>query len=127
MTPANAWVHLHLPRLKAGNPEMLSVKVPGSPIFYLAGCVLTDATFKVHERGRQQCIREGVRNVHAWVVGRIIRPNATQYDLTRDLRRAVYDPFKGGTFVDAESLEPLTTSVFVVIVGKDVYYEKGEA
>jgi len=102
---------------------MLSVKVPGSPIHYLAGCVLLDATFKVHEHGRQRCIREGVRNVHAWVVGRLIRPSVSAYDITRDMSRAVYDPFKGGTFVDAFTLQPLTSSPFVVMLGKDVYYQ----
>lgn len=122
MTERKAWVHLHLPRLQAGTPEMLSVKIQGSKIFYLAGAVLLDCEFKVHESGRQRCIREGRRNVHAWVVGQLIRPSVSVYDITKDMGRALYDPFKGGTFVDSFTLEPLTTSPFVVMLGKDVYY-----
>lgn len=104
---------------------MISVKIPGSRIFYLAGLVLADAEFKVHEGGRQRCIRQGVRNVHAWVVGNMLRPSVSAYDITRDMNRAVYDPFKGGSFVDSFTLAPLTTSSFVVMLGKDVYYRKG--
>lgn len=105
---------------------MLSVKVPGSRIFYLAGTVLVGCEFKVSEPGRLRTITSGQRNVHAWVVGHMLRPNATPYDITRDLGRAVYDPFKGGTFVDSESFQPLTTSRFVVMMGKDVFYERND-
>lgn len=103
---------------------MLSVKIPGSRVFYLAGAVLMDCEFKVHEHGRQRCIRDGQRNVHAWVVGRMLAASVTPYDTSRGLNVAVYDPWKGSTFVDAHTHEPVLHSSYVIMRGKDVFYRK---
>ena len=121
---STAWAHLHLPRLKAGEtPDVISLKIPGERIDYVSWVELDAPTFKVSEPGRQRAIREGVRNVHAWVVGDVIgegRGKALAWSL--DLRRAIYDPWKGGTFVDAETFEPVLSAARAVLVGKTVYY-----
>lgn len=120
-----AWAHLHLPRLRSGEtPDVISVKIPGQKIRYDAWIVLADVEFKVHEQGRQRCIRDGVRNVHAWVVGQPYgsghRPH--EYVPEPGVRKAVYDPFKGGSFVDSETLEPVTLAHRALLIGKDVWY-----
>lgn len=120
------WAHLHLPRLQAARTagldprtqDVISVKVPGQKIRYVSGILLRDVVFHVSEAGRQTCLREGVRNVHAWVVGTetavSVKPSTE--------RRAIYDPWKGGTFVDADTLEPVHTASYAWLVGKDVFY-----
>lgn len=117
------WVHLHLPRLKAyeagyGTADVISVKVPGERVAYTETIALKDATFKVSKAGRDRCVREGVRNVHAWIVG-----TETFLQPVDNLRRAIYDPFQSDMFVDSETLEPLEGAGYVVMVGKLVYYD----
>ena len=98
----STWAHLHLPRLQSGEtPDVISVKIPGQHIEYASWVSLRDAEFRVSEPGRQRCIREGVRNVHAWVVGtEILRVGSNwrynQAPCPVGYRQAVYDPWKGG-------------------------------
>jgi len=40
----------------------------------------------------------------------------------RAWRKAVYDPWKGSTFVDSETLEPVTLAHSAILIGKDVWY-----
>lgn len=126
------WLHTHLPRLKSGDtPDVISVKIPGQHIEYTSWVSLRDAEFKVHERGRLRCLEYGVRNVHAWVVGEeILRVGASwAYSLSGcpvGYRRAVYDPWQGGAFVDAETKTAVFTSPYVIMAGKSVYYVPSE-
>lgn len=119
------WVHTHLPRLSRGDLDCLSVKIPGEKIAYASDVLLRNARFVVHEKGRQRCLEHGVRNVHAWVVGAEVerwhgyRPLVS----VKGFRRAVYDPWKGGSFVDSETLEPVTEASVVMVSGKNVWYE----
>lgn len=122
------WAHLHLTRLRSGDPDMISVKIPGQRIDYASWVSLRDAEFKVSEPGRQRCIREGVRNVHAWVVGtEVTRVTSEEFVPVMDFpppsyRRAVYDPWKGGAFVDSETLAPVLRASWVILSGKNVFY-----
>lgn len=124
----STWVHTHLPRLRAGEtPDVLSVKVPGQHVEYAAWVSLKDVTFKVHEHGRQRCITSGVRNVHAWVVGEEILRVRSNWAYAKagkpvGYRKAVYDPWKGRTFVDSVTLEPVLRASLVIMSGKNVYY-----
>lgn len=119
------WVHLHLPKWNAylggsGDSCVISVKSPGQKIRYVSEITLRDATFFVSAAGRERTLRTGHRNVHAWVIGR----EAT-LDREMDYRnwhRAVYDPWKGATFVDSENFEPVEFKSAVHMIGKDVYY-----
>lgn len=128
----SAWLHTHLPRLQSGEtPDVISVKVPGQHVEYASWVVLRDAEFKVHERGRQRCLEYGVRNVHAWVVGtEILRVGAdwaySQAPCPPGYRRAVYDPWKGSAFVDAETKTAVFESPYVIMAGKNVYYLPSE-
>lgn len=126
------WLHTHLPRLQSGEtPDVISVKIPGRHIEYASWVSLRDAEFRVSEPGRQRCIREGVRNVHAWIVGEEILRVCSDWRYSQaprpvGYRQAVYDPFKGGTFVDSETLEPVLTADLVIMAGKNVYYVPSE-
>lgn len=126
------WLHTHLPRLRSGNPDMISVKIPGQRIEYASWVSVRNARFRVFEPGRQRCIREGVRNVHAWVVGeQIVRVTSDDFTPVMDFpppsyRRAVYDPFRAGSFVDSETLEPVLRADLVIMSGKNVFYTNPE-
>lgn len=128
-----AWLHLHLPRLKAyrageGGDEVISLKIPGHRIRYVSRAVVRNARFHVSEPGRQRCIDDGQRNVHAWVVGELvsnfervvegISPRREGYVA----RTAVYDPWKGPTFVDLETKEPIYEANMVVMLRDRVWY-----
>jgi hypothetical protein len=125
MIMALTWVHTHLPKLAAGETDCLSVKIPGQHIDYASWVFLAGCKLKVSEPGRQRCIREGVRNVHAWVVG---QEHSRQAGVPHAAvtepgwRQAVYDPFKGPLFVDLETLAPVRYARYVIMSGKNVYY-----
>lgn len=126
------WLHTHLPRLQSGaTPDVISVKEPGSKVFYASWVSLRDVEFKVHEHGRRRCLREGVRNVHAWVVGEervvVVRDSEvwSTWPCPTGYRQAVYDPWKGETFVDAETLKPVRFAKYAIVAGKNVYYANG--
>lgn len=122
------WLHTHLPRLRSGDtPDVISVKVPGQHVTYASWVSLKDVEFKVFQPGRKRCVEEGVRNVHAWVVGdEILRVGASweyfRAERPKCYRRALYDPFRGPTFVDAETLAPVRSAKLAVMAGKNVYY-----
>lgn len=127
---ATVWLHTHLPRLKAGEtPDVISVKAPGQRITYASCVTVRDAEFRVHERGRQRCLEFGVRNVHAWVVGKQVALIVGRSCMLRpagEFRQAVYDPWKGSQFVDAETLTAVWSAPWVVMCGKRVFYLPGE-
>lgn len=121
------WLHTHLPRLQSGDANPISVKIPGQRIQYAAWVSMKDVEFKVHEAGRQRCIHDSVRNVHAWVIGTEILRCEAEFpgeftSVPAGYRQAVYDPWKGGTFVDSETMEPVLTADLVIMSGKNVYY-----
>lgn len=121
----DTWAHLHLPRLQADDPNPISVKVPGQRIAYASWISLHSVRFRVSESGRQRCIREGIRNVHAWVVGASDGAACDTPSVDRvpvGFRRALYDPWKGGAFVDSETLEPVLAARYAILSGKNVYY-----
>lgn len=123
---SKTWVHLHLPRWKdfllGGPASVNAVKRGREKMDYTHQICLKNAEFKVSEKGRQRTLATGQRNVHAWVVGEERRKPATNW---YTWKRAVYSPFKGPKFVDAETLTPLDGAYIVVISGKDVYYKVG--
>jgi hypothetical protein len=120
---SEAWLHLHLPRYRAylegGSCDVISLKVPGETIRYVPHALLRNARFYVSEKGRERCIREDVRNVHAWVVGELVGyiPGPGY-----KMRRAVYCPWKGSTFVDLETKEPVHEARQVMMFRETVLY-----
>lgn len=120
------WLHTHLPRLRAGETDCVSAKVPGQRVAYVSWAVVVDAEFRVHERGRQRCLEFGVRNVHAWVVGTEVGRGTGHPSWTPSSaawRRAVYCPWKGGSFVDSETLHPVSRARLAMVHGKTVWYQ----
>lgn len=113
---------------------MISLKFLGERIRYVGWVGMNDVDFRVHESGRQRCIRENARNVHAWVVGRVVTCGSADDnpiltldgDAFHDLgwRQALYDPYKGPAFVNARTFEPIHSARLAILSGKNVYYKE---
>lgn len=89
--------------------------------FAVSGCKL-----KVSEAGRQRVLREKRKNVHAGIVGTLlwasdsdIRP-FTDDSVGND--RVSYNPYKGATFFDVSTGEPVVEADTVAGYGRIVYY-----
>ncbi len=63
-------------------------------------CVLIDAVFRVGEKSRQRALREGRRNVHAFVIGQLSKRRAPQVGTGVRVR---YNAFRGPFFTDGEN------------------------
>jgi hypothetical protein len=72
----------------------------GRVIAHRESVALTDVTFKVREAGRQRVIREGRKNVHAFVIGTLASEAVGGW---RGVWCAVtYNPYRFDSFVDAD-------------------------
>lgn len=119
--------HLHLPRLKSGVDEVVSVSrfayAPGSKTDYFGTVTMKDVKFKVSQAGRKRTLDTGVKNVHAWVVGEFVQGVPSQHHpKQRGWRTARYNPRFGPDFVDSETGESLSEARAAILVGSKVYY-----
>lgn len=72
---------------------------------------LKDCAFVVKERGRQRVLRDGVKNVHAWIEGEV-----TTIHWCKVVSKINYDPIQSPHFVrnsDGEHLERADLLLFV--------------
>lgn len=115
------WAHLHLPRAKRGDDYCISVKKGDEPVDYREWLILADVVFHVRENGRQKTLREGVKNVHAWVVGTEVR-NGPHDPWGPVWREARYNPRSGPKFTDAETGAELLTASYAWLDRTKVYY-----
>jgi hypothetical protein len=86
---------------------------------------ILDAQFVVRPGGRAKVIRDGVKNVHAFVRG--IRVDQDTIDMIGPFdvdgwtsTNVTYDPYKYSTFVSKTDETPIYTSDVVTMIGKDV-------
>lgn len=102
--------HPHRPRVLTGHPAPVSVRETrrGAATVYLAALWLSDPVFVTQPAGQARAVREGVRNVHAWVRGRVldgwVAPTAELDRIAGHLAgaehwvRVGYRPFTGDHF-----------------------------
>lgn len=76
------------------NKHCWSVQHKGKVVYHLPEVVLKDASFKVSEAGRQRVIKEGRKNVHAFVVGELILDNAPRSSYKTLGSPITYNPYK---------------------------------
>lgn len=77
-----------------------SIRQNGLVIGHTREITLLDATFEVHEAGRQRVLRERRKNVHAWVKGMMVSTKP-QPESSLDTR-VTYNPYKMANFQDAD-------------------------
>lgn len=85
----------------------------GLVIAHVSNIEISDAVFKVSEKGRQRVIEEKRKNIHAGVVGFISKDEQTIQKLGSKIKKAKYNPYKYSTFVDDESEERLEHARYV--------------
>lgn len=111
------------------NKRQLSIRVNNKVVGYTNFIKLADVKFVVQEGGRQRCLREGRKNLHAFAEGRIAdRKEHPPWDFT--LCSVSYNPYKAGTFVNAVTGEPVLSADYVVIMHDGwmlAYNPRGEA
>lgn len=109
--------------------KCLSVRDTGGRVRHASAVVMTDITFAVQPAGRARVVREGKKNVHAFVRGTVKSEYGldTETGLLADLagkngyRRVTYDPYKYESFVYADSKDEVKTCNGVLILGRDIY------
>ena len=79
----------------------------GRVISHSHGITLTDVKFAVQPAGRERVRREGKKNVHAFVRGRVA--NSGFEDCHEDFNdeKITYNPYIYDTFVNAKTKEPI--------------------
>ncbi|MDP7724768.1 hypothetical protein [Mycobacterium sp. TY814] len=82
----------------------------GLVVAHAGEVIIGGARFVVRESGRQRVLREHRKNVHAGVIGGVL----FEEDFHPDVR-VTYDPYRWGTFVNAETGEPITEAVKVYL------------
>ncbi|AEJ92032.1 hypothetical protein SEA_HEATHEN_85 [Mycobacterium phage Heathen] len=120
-TPVFAYRNLH--------SGMWSLRAEAGPhkgkvIGHTESVALIDCQLKVSESGRQRVIREQKKNVHAGVVGTIVRDfDPRPYDWEGEYARKLsYNPYKAPSFtVDDESVS-YATMVHLADDGKAYAY-----
>lgn len=104
----------------------------GRVVGYASSLFIEDVQFVVRERGRQKVIETGYKNVHAGIVGNVTAAHGLQVRLpnpmmfeesyynvssSRPSITVKYNPYKGPTFYNAKTNEPVHTAGLVFVSG----------
>lgn len=90
----------------------------GTVVAHRPKVTVEDVSFVVQPSGRQKCIEEGVKNVHAFVRGKW---NDNRRVLMGE--RVTYNPFEYQQFVHAEDERPVASAEVAMITRKGVFAE----
>ena len=103
--------------------KCLSVRKRGIVIDHVDSIILKDATFHIQHAGRKKVLREKRKNVHAYVSGKFKESfwhtQAPDYVWIAK-QRITYNPYKHKSFVDKETLKPITGAEVVHISDKRI-------
>lgn len=97
----------------------------GRVVAHLKHVLLSEATFKVSEAGRQRVLLEKRKNVHAGVRGKY---RGTRYGAYSEIAlngSVRYNPYETPYFIDTVTQEPVHEAQLVFLTGKSVMYSKG--
>jgi hypothetical protein len=114
------FVYFNLHR-KLFSVKALEGDMKGRVIAHRKHVLLTDATFKVSEAGRQRVIREQRKNVHAGVSGTWFEDDVqhgadkTSAFITINGSAITYNPYKYSTFVHLYGEHPITSARLVAL------------
>jgi hypothetical protein len=92
----------------------------GSTVRHADSLRLEDVTFTVQPAGRARVLREGVKNVHAYVRGQIVAIDASQPDGDGWLE-VTYNPYRYDSFITTLDGLPIYAARDVIIQDKRVY------
>jgi hypothetical protein len=87
-----------------------SIRSGGRVVAHLHRVTLRSCVMRVREGGRQRVLREGHRNVHAWIEGTWIEDAVDE-----GLVEIGYNPFLAPTFTLRPGFEPIHAARLVVL------------
>lgn len=100
--------------------KVFSVQQAGLVVLHTEALKLSSAGFTVNEAGRQRVLKEKRKNVHAFVTGKF--EGLHEGNVPEGFRRAHYNPYDHNSFVDRETLQPITEATEVILEGKKIWY-----
>jgi len=92
--------------------HLYSVQQAGLVVGHTESVNLKRVSFKVSQAGRNRVLKEGRKNVHAFVIGTI------DPAVKVDNRKITYNPYKFSSFVDRETLAPVFSAKSVKMEGR---------
>lgn len=103
--------------------KLYSIQHEGKVIAHAKHVAVDNPTFKVSEAGRQRVLKEGQKNVHAFVVGHL---DGHHSDFaTEGKTRVSYNPRKGSHFVESGTANPIASAKHATMSIEDKH-ENGE-
>lgn len=100
-----------------------SIKQGGRVVAYADTILLNNPNFLVSESGRQRVLREGRKNVHAYIEGLITFTPFKGY-MSLNWRPLTYNPYEHTAFVDGPTQTKVITAQQVLMTPNGVlYYE----
>jgi hypothetical protein len=102
------------------NKKCLSIQAKESGrwkvVKYVQEVLLEDATFKIYESGRQRCLKEKRKTVHAYVVGVLLSVD-TSYSLPI---RVHYNPYLNDSFITSYNQKVESANVVAISSQKGI-------
>ena len=99
----------------------------GGKVMHMKAVRFANVRFAVQPAGRAKVLREGKKNVHAFVRGslrdfwRLDSPDFDASILADDVEQVTYNPYLHETFVYKSDEKPIYKAAAAVVVGKDIY------
>jgi len=86
----------------------------GRVIDHRSAITMIDVDFTVRNGGKERVRKEGRKNVHAFIVGRVSISKGTAC-ITRGAKKVTYNPYKHDTFVTVDDEHPVTDAHIVTM------------
>lgn len=88
---------------------LFSIRQNGKVVAHVASFSMIKPSFKVNEKARLKVIESGVKNVHAFIIGKLIEIDCTDNDLiiSNPHTRIRYNPYHFSSFVIGVNSAPI--------------------
>lgn len=96
MNNMNFKIYKHAPKSKNAGYNIYSIRDREKVIHHLSHFALRNCNFYVGQSGRNRVLRDGVKNVHAYIKAESFHTNIS---LPKRAFRVTYDPFKNDQFM----------------------------
>jgi hypothetical protein len=101
--------------------HVFSVRHKGRVIAHTNAIQIKNAEYVVRKSGRQRVLKEGRKNVHAFVRGDMLEHEGGAFDMSFSVLgdRVTYNPYKFKSFVYKDSEKPIHRSEWALLAKSD--------
>ena len=101
--------------------HVFSVRHKGRVIAHTNAIQIKNAEYVVRKSGRQRVLKEGRKNVHAFVRGDMLEHEGGAFDMSFSVLgdRVTYNPYKYKSFVYKDSEKPIHRSEWALLAKSD--------